>query len=432
MFRIRPSRAGTLDLDASKRQGGSANARPGYDSCMARQEAGAPKAPSLERAFRSETVKHYAETIFYIRGGGTGPAGPPRRMVGRECADRHGDAATPGPRRLRRDRRRSERDPDADGEDLAAKIVRVRRLLERWLADVLGLDSGTADEEAQRLASAVSERVADRLDERSGTRNVPHGNVVPGREPRTATSSRCRTCRPACPRGCAASRRSPSTTPTCCGAGRVQASDRRAARGAAGRSAASRRSPVDVGGVTRPIGTSVGRLISVEQSPRGRPRRLGLGNHDRRLTARAHPALIPGSSSPHLRGRMVESPRTGEEDAMGTKLLAAIALAALAGATLLPWAPGASSAAGTGVGRPTRRCSIRRTACRGRQPLLPAAGGEEARRARARGVRRGRRVRDLGSPGSGAAPSGRRQPHRQRPAVHAEEGSCTSPRTIER
>ena len=35
---------------------------------MARPAARAPKpSASLERAVRSETVKHYAETIFYIR-----------------------------------------------------------------------------------------------------------------------------------------------------------------------------------------------------------------------------------------------------------------------------------------------------------------------------------------------------------------------------
>ena len=57
--------------------------------------------------------------------------------------------------------------------------------LERWLTDVLGLDWAAADEEAQRLASGVSELVADRLDDETlgYPATCPHGNVVLGREP---------------------------------------------------------------------------------------------------------------------------------------------------------------------------------------------------------------------------------------------------------
>ena len=70
------------------------------------------------------------------------------------------------------------------GETLASAIVRVHRLLERWLTDVLGMDWAVADQEAQLLAPGMSERVADRLDELLGhPATCPHGNLIPGREP---------------------------------------------------------------------------------------------------------------------------------------------------------------------------------------------------------------------------------------------------------
>src|SRR5215208_1529353 len=152
-------------VEASR--GGPANAGPGYDSCMARPAARAPKPSApLERAVRSETVKHYAETIFYIRQE-EGRVRPGRLA---EWLGVSAPTVTVTLQRLARDgflEIGSDRSVTLTpaGEDLAAKIVRVHRLLERWLTDVLGLDWAAADEEAQRLASGVSEVVADRLDE---------------------------------------------------------------------------------------------------------------------------------------------------------------------------------------------------------------------------------------------------------------------------
>ena len=130
---------------------------------MARPEARAPKPAPLERAVRSETVKHYAETIFYIRQE-EGRVRPGRLA---EWLGVSAPTVTVTLQRLARDgfvQIGADRSVTLTptGEDLAAKIVRVHRLLERWLTDVLGLDWATADEEAQRLAPGVSERVADR------------------------------------------------------------------------------------------------------------------------------------------------------------------------------------------------------------------------------------------------------------------------------
>ena len=134
---------------------------------------------------RDETVLHYLETIFYISH--EGEAVRPSRIaewmavsaptvsttLGRLARDGWIDVATDRSVSL------TER-----GEASASKIVRVHRLLERWLTDVLGLDWASADEEAQRLAPGIGPDVADRLEEHLGYPDTcPHGNVIPGRQP---------------------------------------------------------------------------------------------------------------------------------------------------------------------------------------------------------------------------------------------------------
>ena len=55
-----------------------------------------------------------------------------------------------------------------EGMALASGVVRVHRLLERWLTDVLGFDWATADNYAQEIAPGMSDAVAERLDEHLG------------------------------------------------------------------------------------------------------------------------------------------------------------------------------------------------------------------------------------------------------------------------
>src|SRR6187455_2362764 len=109
---------------------------------MARPAARAPKPSApLERAVRSETVKHYAETIFYIRFE-EGRVRPGRLA---EWLGVSAPTVTVTLQRLARDGwlmvgedRSATLTPK--GEELAARVVRVHRLLERWLTDVLGMD----------------------------------------------------------------------------------------------------------------------------------------------------------------------------------------------------------------------------------------------------------------------------------------------------
>ena len=68
------------------------------------------------------------------------------------------------------------------GERTATALVRRHRILERWLTDVLGFDWATADVEADRISSAMSDVVVDQIDATMGSPvTCPHGNVIPGR-----------------------------------------------------------------------------------------------------------------------------------------------------------------------------------------------------------------------------------------------------------
>jgi DtxR family Mn-dependent transcriptional regulator len=70
-----------------------------------------------------------------------------------------------------------------DGLATATGLVRRHRILERWLTDVLSFDWATADIEADRISSAISDAVVDQIDATMGSpRTCPHGNAIPGRE----------------------------------------------------------------------------------------------------------------------------------------------------------------------------------------------------------------------------------------------------------
>ncbi len=69
------------------------------------------------------------------------------------------------------------------GTATATSLVRRHRILERWLTDVLSFDWATADIEADRISSAISDAVVDQIDTSMGSpATCPHGNVIPGRD----------------------------------------------------------------------------------------------------------------------------------------------------------------------------------------------------------------------------------------------------------
>ncbi len=131
-----------------------------------------------------ETVKHYLETIFYIEREG-------ERVRPGRIAEWMGLTAPTVSVTLRRLRELGWVEVAKDhtvalspaGAELASEVVRIHRLLERWLNDVLGFDWAEADRYAQEIAPSITNAVADRLDDHLGHPvTCPHGNVIPGRD----------------------------------------------------------------------------------------------------------------------------------------------------------------------------------------------------------------------------------------------------------
>ena len=130
----------------------------------------------------SDVIAHYLEAIYYIRA--EGEAVRSARLADWLSVSR--PTVTAALRRMTRDgmvriNGRKEIELTARGHTAAAAIVRRHRIIERWLTDALGLDWVTADTEAERLESALSDVVAGKLHDALGKpQTCPHGNPIPG------------------------------------------------------------------------------------------------------------------------------------------------------------------------------------------------------------------------------------------------------------
>ncbi len=81
-----------------------------------------------------------------------------------------------------------------EGRRAALELMRHHRLLERYLADTLGLPLDAVHDEADRLEHALSEELEALIDERLGfPSHDPHGDPIPDRDLRLAPSARTRT-----------------------------------------------------------------------------------------------------------------------------------------------------------------------------------------------------------------------------------------------
>ena len=127
-----------------------------------------PKKPRTRVAPAGDREALPGDDLLHPVRGGSGPPGTDRRMAGCQPPHRERDAAPAGARRV--DQVASDRTVSLteQGPALASGVVRVHRLLERWLTDVLGFDWATADNYAQEIAPGMSDAVADRLDEHLG------------------------------------------------------------------------------------------------------------------------------------------------------------------------------------------------------------------------------------------------------------------------
>lgn len=139
------------------------------------QANAAPRAPS-------DVIAHYLEAIYYIRA--EGEAVRSARLA--EWLSVSRPTVTAALRRMNRDGMvrltlRKEIELTPRGEATAAAIVRRHRIVERWLTDALGLDWVSADTEAERLETALSDVVAEKLHRALGKpQTCPHGNPIPG------------------------------------------------------------------------------------------------------------------------------------------------------------------------------------------------------------------------------------------------------------
>jgi len=69
------------------------------------------------------------------------------------------------------------------GEMAAAEVVRHHRLIEKYLADALGVPWDRVHEEAEKLEHVISEDLEDRIDGALGYPTVdPHGAPIPSRD----------------------------------------------------------------------------------------------------------------------------------------------------------------------------------------------------------------------------------------------------------
>ncbi len=67
------------------------------------------------------------------------------------------------------------------GDELARRVVRRHRLVERMLTDLLGYEWWKTHDEAERLEHAISPEMEQKLAERLGDPDAcPHGNPMPG------------------------------------------------------------------------------------------------------------------------------------------------------------------------------------------------------------------------------------------------------------
>src|SRR5438874_11017693 len=130
----------------------------------------------------SEVIAHYLEAIYYIRA--EGEVVRSARLADWLSVSR--PTVTAALRRMTRDgmvrlNRRKEIELTSRGDAAAAAIVRRHRIVERWLTDALGLDWVSADTEAERLETALSDVVAEKLHRALGRpQTCPHGNPIPG------------------------------------------------------------------------------------------------------------------------------------------------------------------------------------------------------------------------------------------------------------
>jgi DtxR family Mn-dependent transcriptional regulator len=148
-----------------------------------RERAGAHNAHPARR--RAEGAENYAKAIYQLQAEGEEPVGTGA------VADRLGVTPASASAMLKRlaDDGLVEHAPyrgvrlTADGEQLALEMIRHHRLIELFLAEVLGMPWDRVHEEAEVLEHHISEELEELIAAKLGQpARDPHGDPIPSRE----------------------------------------------------------------------------------------------------------------------------------------------------------------------------------------------------------------------------------------------------------
>ncbi len=136
----------------------------------------------IPRSMASESVENYLKAIYKLEDGGWVATG--------EIAERLGVSSPSVSRMMKRlsERRWVRHNPyqgvrlTESGRRRAIRVIRNHRILETYLAKVLGMPWDRVDEEVERLEHVVSEELVNRMEEALDfPTQDPHGSPIPDR-----------------------------------------------------------------------------------------------------------------------------------------------------------------------------------------------------------------------------------------------------------
>ena len=138
----------------------------------------------MQKVKITETIENYLESIYNMQDEG-------KHVIGARLAERLGVK----PPTVSQTLRRMERDGLIKieggeikltklGAEVAEAAIRRHRLVERFMADYLGIGWAEAHREAEKLQHAMSDLIEQKMFEALGNpQTCPHGNPIPGMRP---------------------------------------------------------------------------------------------------------------------------------------------------------------------------------------------------------------------------------------------------------
>ena len=166
----------------------------------------------------NEGAENYAKAIYELQGRSDEPVAYDRS---RRAARRHAgvgvrDAQAPGGRGAGRVRALPRGPPHPDGRAVALEMIRHHRLIELFLAEVLGMPWDRVHEEAEVLEHHISEELEELIAAKLGQPALdPHGDPIPDRDLEISADDSVAAHRARSRASRASSPASPTATPRC-------------------------------------------------------------------------------------------------------------------------------------------------------------------------------------------------------------------------